>query len=137
MSFSPYLFFSGNCADAFSRYREIFGGQLHMTRNSDVPEDSRMPGGPDSVMHAALPLGDNALLMGSDDPTGTGGPKVGFSVCFTAPGEKEAVRVYEALADGGKVTMPFAPTFWSQGFGMCNDRFGVPWMIDVAGEPPS
>jgi PhnB protein len=136
MSFNPYLFFSGNCAEAFRRYQEIFGGDLNVMTNADVPEGvEQMPGAqPDHVMHASLKVGD-ALLMGSDDPTGTGGPKVGSAVAYTAPEADDAKRVFAALADGGETTAPFGATFWSKGFGMCTDRFGVPWMVDTAGEP--
>jgi len=137
MSFSPYIFFSGNCAEAFDRYHEVFGGDLNVMRQSDVPEDARMPDAdPASVMHASIKLGDG-FLMGSDDPTGDGGPKVGSAVAFTSDEPTEGQRVFEALADGGETTMPFSPTFWSKGFGMCTDRFGVPWMVDTAGEPPA
>ena len=135
MSFNQYLFFSGNCAEAFDRYHEIFGGELNVMRMGDVPEDSRMPGASaDSVMHASIKLGD-AFLMGSDDPTGSGGPKVGAAVAYTSADEAESRRIFDALAEGGDVTAPFGPTFWSKGFGMCTDRFGVPWMVDTAGEP--
>lgn len=137
MSFHPYLFFSGDCAAAFERYHEVFGGEMQVMRNSDAPAGEGMPDvDPSAVMHASIKLGD-AFLMGSDDPTGTGGPKVGMSVAFSAPDETEAKRVFEALADGGEVTMPFEATFWSKGFGTCTDRFGVPWMVDTAGEPPA
>jgi PhnB protein len=135
MSFNPYLFFSGNCAEAFQRYQEIFGGELNVMTNADAPQGEQMPGAkPGDVMHVSLKVGD-ALLMGSDDPTGSGGPKVGVSVAYTAPDEGEAKRAFDALAEGGEATMPFQATFWSKGFGMCTDRFGVPWMIDTAGEP--
>lgn len=138
MSFNPYLFFSGNCAEAFQRYQEVFGGELSVMTNADVPEGvEQMPGAkPEHVMHVSLKVGD-ALLMGSDDPTGTGGPKVGSAVAYTAPNEGEAKRVFDALADAGETTMPFSATFWSKGFGMCTDRFGVPWMVDTEGEPPA
>jgi PhnB protein len=137
MSFNPYLFFSGNCAEAFQRYQEIFGGELNVMTNADAPEGAGMPGAkPEDVMHVSLKVGD-ALLMGSDDATGTGGPKVGAAVAYTAPDEGEAKRAFDALADGGETTMPFSATFWSKGFGMCTDRFGVPWMIDTEGEPPA
>ena len=136
MSFSPYLFFTGNCAEAFRRYQEIFGGDLNVMTNADVPDGvEQMPGAePDHVMHASLKVGD-AMLMGSDDPTGTGGAKVGSAVAYTAPEAADAKRVFDALADGGETTAPFGATFWSKGFGMCTDRFGVPWMVDTAGEP--
>lgn len=137
MSFHPYLFFTGDCAAAFKRYQEIFGGELQVMTNADVPEGVEpMPGAePHHVMHASLTLGEGRLLMGSDDPTGDGGPKVGAAVAYVASDEQEAKRVFDALADGGETTMPFGTTFWSRGFGMCTDRFGVPWMVDTAGEP--
>lgn len=137
MSFSPYLFFSGDCAEAFARYHEIFGGELNVMKNSDAPDGSGMPGAPpDGVMHASIKLGEG-FLMGSDDPTGTGGPKVGSAVAFTATNADEGRRVFDALAERGEVAMPFGATFWSTGFGSCTDRFGVPWMVDTAGEPPT
>lgn len=138
MSFSPYLFFSGNCAEAFEHYHSVFGGDLNMMRFADVPSedgDDAMAGmPPDGVMHASIALG-GGFLMGSDDPTGDGGPKAGSAVAFTAADAAEAERVFNALAEGGETTMPFSPTFWSKGFGMCTDRFGVPWMVDTAGDP--
>ena len=135
MSFNPYLFFSGDCAEAFQHYQAVFGGELNVMKQSDVPEDSRTPGASaESVMHASIKLGDS-FLMGSDDPTGTGGPMAGLAVAYTSADEAEGKRVFDGLADGGEVTAPFGPTFWSKGFGMCTDRFGVPWMVDTAGEP--
>lgn len=135
MTFHAYIFFSGDCAAAFERYQHVLGGELFVMRQSDVPADSRMPGAPDdAVMHAALRL-DDGLLMGSDDPTGDDGPKTGFAVSYSAPDRATADKVYAALADGGQSTMPMAETFWSPGFGMLVDKFGIPWMVDVASEP--
>ncbi len=135
MSIDPYLFFSGDCADAFAQYQQIFGGDLEVMTYGDLPEGAdSMPGAePHHVMHGALTF-DGAVIMGSDDTTGDGGPKTGVAVVYTAPDPQAAERVFGALADGGEVTMPFSATFWSRGFGTCNDRFGVPWMVDTAGE---
>jgi len=132
MAFNAYVFFSGGtCAEAFEHYRDVFGGELSVMRMSEVPQEARMPGAePDFVMHASLRVGDG-LLMGSDDPTGDGGPKQGFSVSYSAPDADTARRVFDALAQDGEVTMALEPTFWSAAFGMCTDRFGVPWMVDV------
>ena len=134
MSFSPYLFFSGDCAEAFRLYEQVFGGEVHVMTHADLPENAEpMPGAePHHVMHASLSLG-GGMLMGSDDPTGDGGAKRGVAVTYTAPDEQTAKRVFDALAEGGEVSMPFSPTFWSKGFGACNDRFGVPWLVDTAG----
>lgn len=139
MSFHPYVFFSGGqCAEAFRFYHDVFGGDLEVMTNADLPPgEEPMPGGePHHVMHAAITLGDG-LLMGSDDPTGDGGPKAGVAVTYTAPDAVEAKRVFEALADGGEVFMPFAPTFFSSGFGACLDRFGVNWMVDTSADADS
>ncbi|HEU5083558.1 MAG TPA: VOC family protein [Acidimicrobiales bacterium] len=135
MSFHPYLFFSnGECAEAFRRYHEIFGGELQVMTNADAPEGvDPMPGAePGHVMHAAIELGKGSYLMGSDDPTGDGGPKTGVAVTFATPDEQEGKRVFEALAEGGEVFMPFEPTFFSKGFGSCVDRWGVNWMVDTS-----
>ena len=137
MSFHPYLFFSnGQCREAFGRYHEIFGGELQIMTNADVPEGvDPMPGAaPEHVMHASIALG-GGFLMGSDDPTGDDGPKVGVAVTYTAPDTTEGKRAFEALAEGGQAFMPFEPTFFSKGFGSCVDRFGVNWMVDTEGEP--
>jgi PhnB protein len=137
MSFHPYVFYSnGQCAEAFRRYQEVFGGELQVMTNADTPEGvDPMPGAsPEHVMHASIALG-GGFLMGSDDPTGDGGPKSGVAVSFSAADEQEGKKVFEALAEGGEVTMPFEPTFFSKGFGTCIDRFGVNWMVDVQGEP--
>jgi PhnB protein len=85
-------------------------------------------------MHASIQIGEG-FLMGSDDPTGDGGPKAGVAVTYAAPDEQEAKRVFEALAEGGEVYMPFEPTFFSKGFGACIDRYGVNWMVDTQGQP--
>ncbi len=133
MSFDPYLFFSGNCREAMTRYQEIFGGELSLMPMSEVPEDARMPGASaDTIMHSALNTGGR-LLLASDDPTGDGGPKVGAAVSHSAADAGEAKRIFDALAEGGTVVMPISETFWSPAFGMCTDRFGVSWMVGVEG----
>lgn len=133
MSIDAYIFFSdGQCAEAFNHYQEIFGGELTIMLMKDVPEDQRMPGSTDdTVMHAALTFGDT-LLMGSDDTSGDGGPRQGIALSFTASDSEAADTVFTGLADGGEVQMPLGPTFWSEGFGMCLDRYGVPWIVDTA-----
>ena len=131
MAFHPYLFFSGTCREAFTRYQEIFGGELVLLPMSDMPSDQPVPADQaDLIMHAALTFGDN-LLMASDDPTGDGGPVKGMAVNYSVADVAEAQRVFEALADGGEVTMPLAETFWSPQFGVCVDRFGTPWMVNA------
>ncbi|MGQ0844987.1 MAG: VOC family protein [Sporichthyaceae bacterium] len=132
MSFHAYLFFSGTCRDAFTRYHEIFGGDLQLMPMSDAPAEDAVPAAGDLIMHASLRVG-GGLLMGSDDPTGDGGPHKGVSVSYSSADAAETHRVFDALADGGTVVMPVAETFWSPAFGMCVDRFGASWMVGVEG----
>lgn len=132
MAIHPYLYFGGNCREAFNRYKEIFGGELVLLTMKDVPPDEPVPeGNPDLIMHAAL-MFDGNLLMASDDPTTDNfGPVQGMQVNYAVTDVAEAQRAFEELADGGKVTLPIAPTFYSPMFGMCIDRFGTPWMVSA------
>lgn len=131
MPFHPYLMFGGNCREAFTRYREIFGGDLMLMPMSEAPEGVPVPeGAGDQIMHAALTF-DGNLLMASDDPTGDFQPPRGMAVNYSVADVADARRVFEALCEGGQVTMPMAETFWSPAFGMCTDRFGTPWMVNA------
>src|SRR5436190_3481746 len=140
MAFRPYLAFAGNAREAFTRYQEIFGGELVLLTMADTPDDAGPPpaGVPsDAIMHAALTRGDE-LLMGADDMSGQFDGKVqGQALNWSAPDVGEAKRVFDALSEGGEVQQPIAETFFSPAFGMCTDRFGTPWMIMVDAPPPS
>jgi PhnB protein len=137
MAFRPYLFFGGNCRDAFTRYQEVFGGDLMVMTMKDAPDAGEIPPGKeDYVIHAAVTIGDD-VLMGSDDPmTDDFGQVHGMMVSYDAKDAGDAKRVLDALAEGGTVTQELIPTFFSEGFGMCVDRFGTPWMV-VAPEASS
>ncbi len=137
MAFHPYLFFGGNCRDAFNRYKEIFGGELFIMTMNDMPSEQPVPADQgDLIAHAALTLPDQ-LLMGSDDPTDGFGTVQGMQVNYSVRDVAEAKRAFAELADGGKVTMPIAETSWSPAFGMCIDRFGTPWMVSAESTPPT
>ena len=133
MPLHPYLFFTGTCREAMSRYQQILGGELEVMTFGDVPEghEPPMPVDPDAVVHAALTFGDGDLLMASDDPTGDGSGTKGMAVSLSLSDREEAARVFEALADGGDTQMPLGETFFSPLFGMCTDRWGVAWMVNV------
>ncbi len=137
MAFRPYLAFAGNCRDAFTRYSEIFGGDLVLLTGADLPPDAGPPpADPDLIAHAALMIGDD-LLMGADEPSGEfGGAVRGMCVNYSAPSPAEATRVFDALAEGGRVQVPMGETFFSPAYGMCTDRFGTPWMVMVDGPGP-
>jgi len=133
MAFRPYLAFAGNCREAFTRYQEIFGGELVLLTLADAPADAGPPPPgmkKDAIMHAAL-TGEE-LLMGADDPVGNFDGKVqGMCVNCSAPDVAEAQRVFDALAENGQIQAPLGETFFSPAFGMCTDRFSTPWMVMV------
>jgi PhnB protein len=83
--------------------------------------------GQGSILHATLDLGDS-VLMGADSPPDSYGQPKGIHVVLHYKDTAEGQRAFEALAEGGKVEMPYQPTFFAAGFGMCVDRFGIPWM---------
>ncbi len=134
MALYPYLNFGGNCREAFTRYQEIFGGELDIMAMKDMPPgeaDDLPPEAADMVMHAALRFGEDDLLMASDDPTGGFHGAHGMYVNLSLADVAEAERAFGELAEGGEVTMPMGETFWAKRFGMCTDRFGTPWMVNV------
>lgn len=133
-----YLTFNGNCEDAFNFYSSMFGKDFEsMSRYSDMPSQDGMPPIPDEhrnrIMHVALPISDETVLMGSD----TGGAWAGdykagnnFSISISTDTMAEADRIFAELSAGGKVTMPLNKTFWGSYFGMVNDQFGIQWMVN-------
>src|SRR3954467_1255705 len=118
MAFRPYLFFTGNCREAFNHYREIFGGELFIMTMKDAPSDEPVPPEmEDVVIHAALTI-NGELLMASDDPTTTDpGPKQGIMVSYNTADAGDAKRVFAALAEGGTVSQELTATFFSPAFG--------------------
>lgn len=132
---NAYLTFDGNCAEAMRFYERTLGGKLEvMMKNSETPMAAQMPtGSGDRIMHARLVTGGEIVLMASDSMMGQPykGMK-GFSLSLIYPTVAEGQKVFNALGEGGRVTMPFQKTFWAEGFGMLVDRFGTPWMINCA-----
>ena len=136
MSVQPYLFFGGRCEEALEFYRSAVGAEVEMlSRFKDAPQPGMaQPGMEDKVMHASFRIGETILM--ASDGRGEGRPRFeGFSLSIVVPDEKEAESVFNALADGGKVTMPLEKTFWAPKFGMLEDRFGVGWMVSVQHKP--
>ena len=132
MKINPYLVFNGQCEDAFRLYERVLGGRIEMlSRFGETPGGEGMPEAmKQQVMHVHLAIGDEAI-MGSDSPPEHYQPAGGTSVSIGVDDRAEGERIFNALADGGTVRMPFAETFWAQGFGMCVDRFGTPWMVNA------
>jgi len=134
MQLSPYLAFKGNCAEAFGFYERLLGGKIvmMMTHAGSPAAEHTPPEWQDKIMHARLALGDQ-VLMGSDAPPQHQQTPQGFSVSLQIDDPVEGERIFNGLAENGTVKMPFQQTFWAEGFGMCVDRFGIPWMVNCEG----
>lgn len=132
MDMTPYLNFNGTCAAAFKFYEQVLGGQIEFlqTHRDSPMKDHVPPDWQDKVIHVCLTV-NGKRLMGSDAPAEHFVPAQGMYINLQVAGVVEGQRLFDALAAGGSVTMPFAQTFWSQGFGMVTDRFGTPWMVNV------
>ena len=137
MHIASYLFFNGRCEEAIEFYKRALGAEvLMLMRNKESPEPTPPgmlpPGSENKVLHATIRVGSSNLML--SDGRCDGKPVFnGFSLSLNAASVAEAERLFAALADGGAVQMPLAKTFWSPRFGMVADRFGVGWMVSVAG----
>lgn len=128
---SCHLSFDGNCEAAFSAYRRILGGELMtLLTYAESPLSGQVPADWQSkVMHATLRIG-NQELLGADVFPGATVRHEGFAVVLGITGVEQGRTTFDALAEGGNIKMPFQQTFWSPGYGMLVDRFGVPWEIN-------
>jgi PhnB protein len=131
MELTNYLYFNGQCEEAFKFYAQCLGGKIEATiPYEDAPGTDQVP--PEwrkKLMHARMTIG-NQILMASDAPPDHYQKPQGFSVSIGLKDTAEGKRIFDALAENGKVIMPFGPTFWAKGFAMFADRFGIPWMIN-------
>lgn len=135
---NAYLTFDGNCEAAFNFYKSAFGGEfMNLSSFGEMPPQEGMPPLPNEMknrlMHVALPISSETILMGSDNMPGMG-PEItvgnNFSVSIGVNSKEEADRLFAALSKDGKVTMPMEVTFWGAYFGMWTDKFGINWMVN-------
>ena len=131
----PYLFFNGRCEEAVEFYKKALGAEVVMTmryKESPEPPPPGMvpPGFENKIMHTSFRIGQT-LVMASDGCSKDAPKFEGFSLSVALSTPEEVDRIFNALAEGGQVTMPAGKTFWSPRFGMVTDKFGVGWMITV------
>ncbi len=133
MQFACHLSFEGTCEAAFRTYHRIIGGgDMSLMTYGTSPLSSQVPADWQSkILHATLRLGDHELL-GADVFPGAVVHHDGFAVVLGVTGVDRGRKIFDALAEGGQIKMPFQQTFWSPGYGMLVDRFGVPWEINTA-----
>lgn len=131
MQLEPYIFFYGRCEEALEFYKSAIGGTFELSRFEGSPMAEQVPANlRNKIMHASF-KGDGFSFMASDgDLSKTIDPEGGnVSLSLGVNDAAQAQRVFNALADGGKVKMPFADAFWGGKFGVLDDRFGNEWMV--------
>ncbi|MBV9647919.1 MAG: VOC family protein [Candidatus Eremiobacteraeota bacterium] len=133
VDFQPYLFFYGRCEEALNFYKEVFGGTYEVQRNSDAPQDMQqhLPSGQgDRIMHGRFTAPGLTFMAADGRVSKTIDADEGnISLAISYGDEPTGRRVFDGLAQGGKVTMPLQEAFWGGKFGIVQDRFGIEWMI--------
>jgi PhnB protein len=129
MHVNPYLTFDGDCEEAFKVYEKVLGGKIvAMITHKDTPAEASVPAEwGNKILHARLLFGDN-VLMASDAPPHRQEKMQASPSRSTSRSPPRGV--FNALSDGGTVTVPLAETFWAIKFAMFRDRFGTPWMVN-------
>ncbi len=127
----PYLTFDGRTEEAIEFYKAALGAEVEMIMRFKDNPDACMPGmDGEKILHSSLRIG-GSTIMASDGGCSGAAKFSGFSLSLNVASMEEGQKYFDALTDGGKVEMPLAATFFSPGFGMVEDRFGVAWMIVV------
>ncbi len=129
----PYLSFDGNCAEAMHFYEKTLGGTIKvMMSGSQVPVQDEMAAAfGDRILNSQLELPGGTMLYGGDCPTHMPYEGIkGVSLTLNFDTVEEGEEIFNKLADGGQVFMPYAPTFWAEKFGMVTDKFGVTWVVN-------
>ena len=134
MKVQAYLDFGDRCEEALEFYKTSIGAEVTgLMRWKESPEETMKgpPGYEEKIMNAAFRIGETQLM--ADDGMGEKTAEFnGMTLVIEVADDLEAKRVFTALGEGGKVTMPLMTTFWTSSFGMLTDKFGVPWMVNVA-----
>lgn len=129
---NPYLSFDGDARQALEFYKEVFDGALSAHSYGDFGHADGADA--DKIMHGMLETPSGFTLMGADNPPGakrTVGDN--FAVSLSGDDEAELRGYWEKLSAGGSVSVPLEKQMWGDVFGMCTDRFGIPWMVNIAG----
>ncbi|MCP3787018.1 VOC family protein [Micromonospora sp. A3M-1-15] len=130
---NPYLSFRDNAREAMEHYQRVFGGDLRMNTFGEFGNPD--PQLADRIMHAQLETPSGFTLMASDTPPGMEStPGTNMAISLSGDDADDLRRWWEQLAEGGTVTMPLEKQMWGDEFGMCVDRFGMSWMVDI-GQP--
>ncbi|HEU4492079.1 MAG TPA: VOC family protein [Jiangellales bacterium] len=132
---NPYLSFRDSAREAMEFYHSVFGGELTTNTFAEY-HASEDPAEQDKIMHSHLETEGGLVIMAADTPNSMElTPGSNFAVSLSGEDEAELRGYWDKLSEGGTVTMPLDTAPWGDTFGMCVDRFGVSWMVNVAGTP--
>ena len=129
---NPYLSFKDNARDAIDFYGSVFGGQPNVMTFAQMGDEGDEK---DKVMHATLETPSGFTLMASDTPARMGDPSANGSVSLSGDADEELRGYWTKLSDGGQIVMPLEKAQWGDSFGMLVDKFGVSWLVNIAGQP--
>lgn len=131
---NPYISFQGNAREAMEFYKSVFGGELTMSTFGEAGMNGQ-GFDPDGIMHAMLVADNGITIMAADSATGMRDFVAGTSISLSLSGDnkEELSNYYNKLADEGKIDEPLAEAPWGDTFGMCTDKYGVFWMVNIAG----
>ncbi len=131
---NPYMHFKDNAKEAMEFYKSVLGGELTMTTFREGMHDQSPTA--DNIMHAQLTVGPEMTLMASDTPPemqANPGASVTISLSGEESDEEKLKGYWEGLSEGGTVNYPLEKAPWGDTFGMLTDKFGMEWMVNIAG----
>lgn len=131
---NPYLSFQDNARQAMEFYQTVFGGKLEMSTFKEF-QASEDPGEDDKIMHSSLEADNGIVFMAADTPNRMEfRPGAAIAMSLSGEDDAELSGYFEKLSEGGQVSMPLEPAPWGDKFGMLTDRFGIDWMVNIAGQ---
>jgi len=130
---NPYLSFRDTARQAMEFYQTVFGGELAMNTFGEY-HASQDPAEKDKIMHAMLETPNGFTLMASDTPNGMDyKPGTNYSISLSGDDDAQLRGYWQKLSAGGSIAMPLDKQMWGDTFGMCTDKFGTAWMVNIAG----
>ncbi|MGW1957776.1 VOC family protein [Streptomyces sp. NPDC001920] len=129
---NPYITFAGDARQAMEFYKDVFGGTLVLNTYAEFGQkDTPLA---DKIMHGMLEAPNGFTLMGADTPSEDHRPGNDMAVSLSGDDDAELRGYWEKLSEGASVAVPLEKQMWGDVFGMCTDRFGITWMVNIAGQ---